>query len=91
MGPPRMPNSNYIKGRKKEYKIRNEYISLGYDIVQRTAGSHSPIDVIAIDKHNKTIKFIQAKPNSWNDKKIKELEQEHKELNGLFMCSFVVL
>ena len=48
-----MPNKNYIKGRRKEYLIRDKLIKEGFDIVQRTAGSHSFIDVIAIRKSDK--------------------------------------
>ena len=50
-----MPNKNYIKGRRKEYKICKMLREDGYDIVQRTAGSHSPVDIIAICKENKKI------------------------------------
>jgi Holliday junction resolvase len=41
-----MPNKNYVKGRKFEYKIKKEYEDKGY-LVFRTAGSHSPADLIA--------------------------------------------
>jgi len=58
-----MPNKNYIKGRKKEYKIMKMFKEAGYDIAQRTAGSHSPIDIFAVDRKNKTIIFIQSKPD----------------------------
>ena len=46
-----MPNKNYIKGRRKEYKICKKLIEKGFDIAQRTAGSHSPIDIIVINKN----------------------------------------
>ena len=86
-----MPNKNYIKGRRKEYKICHSYKSMGYEIAQRTAGSHSPIDVIAINLKKKKIKFIQAKPDSWTIKQVKSLEEENKKLNGLFKCEFIVV
>jgi len=85
-----MPNANYIKGRRKEYAIVKEYRSLGFDIVQRTAGSHSPIDVIAIHKKNKEIVFIQSKPNSMSIKQQDKIREEHKELNDVFNTSFIV-
>ena len=42
-----MPNLNYQRGRNREYKVRDE-LSETYDLVVRTAGSHSPVDVIAL-------------------------------------------
>lgn len=44
----KMPNKNYLRGRRKEYKIMDELEKEGYPLVMRTAGSHSPVDVIAI-------------------------------------------
>lgn len=41
-----MPNKNYQKGRAFEYKIKKQYEEKGY-LVFRTAGSHSPADLIA--------------------------------------------
>ena len=43
-----MPNANYIKGRAREYKIMEELENEGYALVMRTAGSHSPVDIVAI-------------------------------------------
>jgi hypothetical protein len=42
-----MPNRNYITGRRFEYKVRDLWKDRGYRAV-RTAGSHSPYDVIAL-------------------------------------------
>ena len=55
-----MPNPNYVKGRRKEYQIVNRHKALGH-ISFRSAGSHSPVDVTAIDTENKIIHFIQSK------------------------------
>jgi len=55
-----MPNANYVKGRRKEYQIVNRHKALGH-IAFRSAGSHSPVDVTAIDSKNKVIHFIQSK------------------------------
>jgi Holliday junction resolvase len=41
-----MPNKNYVKGRNFEYQIKKLYEKMGY-LVFRTAGSHSPADLIA--------------------------------------------
>jgi len=82
-----MPNKNYEKGRRKEYKICEKYKKEGYDIVQRTAGSHSPFDIIAINKTLKIIKLIQSKPDNYNEKKIIE---ENLWLNNAFRVEFQV-
>ena len=42
-----MPNKNYITGRRFEYKVRDEWRAKGY-VALRSAGSHSPYDVIAL-------------------------------------------
>jgi hypothetical protein len=42
-----MPNKNYINGRAHEYRVRDRYTDQGY-ICARSAGSHSPFDVYAV-------------------------------------------
>lgn len=81
-----MPNPNYVKGRRKEYKIRKELIDEGFDIVQRSAGSHSPIDVFAINKTTNEILLIQAKPEGFTSK---EYEQ-YVWLNNEFKVRFEI-
>jgi hypothetical protein len=56
-----MPNRQYESGRRAEYKCMKEQRRLGYSIVTRSAGSHSPIDVIAIDPLTHSIRLIQVK------------------------------
>jgi len=85
-----MPNKNYEKGRRKEYKIVKQYKDKGYNIAQRSAGSHSPIDVFAIDKSTRTIKLIQAKPNSMSNAAKQKILDENQWLNGLFKVVFEV-
>ena len=85
-----MPNRNYIKGRRKEYKLCKELRELGYEIVQRTAGSHSPIDLFAIDRLNRKILFIQAKPNNYSESKTKKIEKDLYFLNDLYEVEFEV-
>jgi hypothetical protein len=86
-----MPNKNYIKGRRYEYKNMDMLWSIGCHIVFRSAGSHSPIDVIGIDLEKKHIFFLQCKPESMSDNKKKELENKLKELNGRFTSTFEVV
>lgn len=70
---------------------------LGFDFVFRTAGSHSPFDVVGIDKSKKIIKLIQSKRVMSGDMSevnaaIKDkLEREYSELNDVFKVVFEVL
>ena len=81
-------NKNYITGRRKEYKIVKELKEQGYDLCQRSAGSHSEVDIFAIKKSDKTIRLIQAKPKGFNSKKI---EEEMSWLSGKFSVVFEVI
>lgn len=86
-----MPNKQYVSGRRREYKLCNQLKKNGYNIVQRSAGSHSPIDIFAISHAKKIILFIQSKPDSMSDKEKKDLEDKHFWLNGEFTCKFEVI
>lgn len=85
-----MPNKNYIKGRRKEYKVINQAKAKGL-IAFRSAGSHSPIDVCIIDKINRTIEFIQCKPDTMSENKKNEILHSQLDLNGQFSVTFKVL
>lgn len=85
-----MVNKNYQKGRNKEYKIVNSLKSKGY-LAQRTAGSHSPIDVLGINVVGKEIYLIQAKPDSMSDKEKNKIKKENEALNGFYLVSFQVI
>lgn len=67
-------NKNYIKGRAKEYRLMKKLKDEGYEIVARTAGSHSPIDIIGIKKIYDCVKvkFIQSKPKGYKKEKLME-------------------
>jgi len=84
-----MPNRNYIKGRRKEYKVVSRAREKGY-LAFRSAGSHSPIDVVVIDKKKKKIYFIQCKPDTLSNNKRDQLLEENQELNGDFKVKFIV-
>ena len=58
-----MPNKNYEAGRRREYAKVHELRGKGYHIAVRSAGSHSPVDVWAIDIEKKRIKVVQCKKN----------------------------
>jgi hypothetical protein len=85
-----MPNKNYIKGRRKEYKVCNIMKTLGYQIAQRSAGSHSPVDIFAINWITRKIKLIQCKPDTMSMKSIRKLLDENDQLNGTYEVEFEV-
>ena len=86
-----MPNKQYIRGRKKEYKIVHDLIDQGCIIAQRTAGSHSPIDVFGINKDTKVIYLIQSKPQSYSSSKTRKIYEKLDYLTGLWTIKFLVL
>lgn len=50
----------YNAGRKLEYRLKKELEKQGY-LVIRSAGSHSPFDLVALNPHTNKIRFIQVK------------------------------
>ncbi len=84
-----MPNKNYISGRRKEYKLMHEERVKGC-LAFRSAGSHSPIDVVSIDAFNSKITLIQSKPNHFSENQKKKLLDKNRRLNGVFYVEFVV-
>lgn len=60
-------------------------------ICLRSAGSHSPIDVVAINPATRQLRLIQCKPKSMNDTQKQKIRNENKELNGYFDVSFSVV
>ena len=86
-----MPNKNYVKGRRKEYMICQKLKEKGYNIAQRSAGSHSPIDIFAINKKDRTILFIQAKPNDYPKSQANKIIRELDYLNGVFKVIFKLM
>lgn len=85
-----MPNANYVKGRRKEYKSVYQFKREGC-IAFRSAGSHSPIDVVAINPKTKEINLIQCKPATMSENQKLKLCEENKELNGVFKVRFSVV
>lgn len=85
-----MTNKNYQKGVKKEYAIMRRMKLQGFDIISRSAGSHSAIDIFGIHKERKLIMLIQAKPKSFSKNKINELVEKYSWLQGKFDVVFGV-
>ena len=86
-----MPNKNYLKGRRKEYKICDKLKMSGFNIVQRTAGSHSPIDILAIRFNDHKILFIQSNPKRMSKAEKNRIKEKNKFLNGKFNAEFKVI
>ena len=63
-----MPNKNYVAGRRREYIVMEKLRKIGCDIVFRSAGSHSLIDVIGIRHSDARVFLIQCKPPSMKEK-----------------------
>ena len=84
-----MPNKSYRKGYMFEREFVNTARKCGH-ISFRSAGSHSPIDVIVIDPQSKTISLIQAKAKSMCQKEERDLEKKYKHLNGNYKIIFSV-
>ena len=84
-----MPNPNYVKGVKKERAIVNQARAEG-KIAFRSAGSHSPVDVVIIDYFSKTIKLIQCKPDNFSHKKVIALETRYASIDGIYKVIFEV-
>ena len=86
-----MVNKLYSKGYRKERKIVNYFISKGL-IAFRSAGSHSPIDCVAIDTIKKEIYMIQCKSGSSYSLKYKEkLNNELSSFDGNYLVNFSVV
>ena len=88
----KMPNRNYKNGAKKEQRFAKKLRDVdGYSIAQRSAGSHSPVDIWAIHKEKKQIRLIQCKPKNYSKTKTETLLMENEWLNGTFEVSFEVI
>ena len=89
--------SNKRFGLDKERLIVNDLKEEGFDIVARTAGSHSAIDIFAVHKEKKEIRMIQSKRTRGEDIYFikpslkKKLENEMGWLNGKFSVTFEAL
>jgi Holliday junction resolvase len=72
-----MTNKNYQSGRRKEYKIKKQLEESGC-IVLRTAGSHGFADLVAINIEERTIKFIQCKPDKFSESEKQKLLSQYE-------------
>lgn len=72
-------SKSYIKGRALEYKVRRELEKLGFRVI-RSAGSHTPVDILAF-KHGKLI-AIQCKMKRHTQRDVNELIAWSKDMNA---------
>ena len=95
-----MTNIMYRRGRAKEYRIMKKLREEGYQIVARSAGSHSPIDIWAIffgesyygDEIQKgVIRLIQSKGGKSGKRERKKALEDIKKLEGLYWVRVEVL
>ena len=79
-----MVNKNYVSGRRFEYTIKKALEKLGW-IAIRSAGSHSPFDIIAIKGGR--ILLLQLKKYKGGHMPQAEYYKEMKKLFGLNISS----
>lgn len=82
-----MSNKNYVSGRRFEYTVRDMYEAVGYE-VYRTAGSHTPIDLVAVNEHG--VMFIQCKRGRLVKKDLAGIIKLAKKYNGVEHYDFRV-
>lgn len=83
-------NKIYKQGRRKEYSVCDKLKAEGYDIVQRTAGSHSPFDIVALNMNKKLIRFIQVKKGEVSETEMKKLMSKYGWISNEFIVKFEV-
>jgi len=84
-----MVNSNYRRGADKERRIVNRAREKGH-LALRSAGSHSPIDVVIVDDVKKEIKLIQSKPVDMSENAKNKLLDSLKKYNGIYVVEVFV-
>jgi len=79
--------TNYERGADKERRIVNRFKKRDW-VALRSAGSHSPIDVIAIDPKEKEIKLIQSKLGYLAPSQVTKILKDGEKLNGNYKVVF---
>ena len=85
-----MPNKHYRKGADKERRLVRKAIKAG-KYALRSAGSHTPIDVVIIDPKERTIRLIQSKYETFPESQRLKLLEEHGHLDGTYTVTFEVV
>jgi len=81
-----MVNNNYRNGAARERRIKHQLEAKGY-IVIRSSGSHSKIDLIAINLKTERILFIQCKPRSMSNNAKESIKKSLSIFNKEFIGS----
>lgn len=87
-----MALTNYARGRNKEYRIMRYWRGRGC-LAIRSAGSHTPVDVIVINPYDKIIKLIQSKlhgQKNLSERKRNEIIAEGSKLEGDYKVLFEI-
>ncbi|MGH2638402.1 MAG: hypothetical protein ACRDF4_03870 [Rhabdochlamydiaceae bacterium] len=66
--------TNYTRGRSYEYRVIAKLRKQGFTIVQRSAGSHSVVDIWAVDTAKKIIKLVQCKSGKSAKRELGKIE-----------------
>ena len=82
-------NKHYMKGYRKERNLVNAAKALGC-LAFRSAGSHSPVDVIIIDSKQHMIHLIQAKAGDLSEAEKTRIKKANDKLNGIYKVQFTV-
>jgi len=78
-----MVNKMYQRGRSREYREMKKLRAEGYQIVARSAGSHSAVDIFGIKEYpggHVHVKLLQCKPKSMSENARKKIEEENRWL-----------
>ena len=84
-----MVNKNYKKGANYERKIVNEARRKGF-LAFRSAGSHSPVDVVVVNHKTGSLRLIQCKTGEMWKPEINKILKENKHLNGWYKVVFQI-
>ena len=76
--------TNYTNGANRERRVIKYLQKEGFDLVFRSAGSHSPIDVFALDTKTKQIWLIQSKPTTLSSNAKSKIEDYIRQFEGCY-------
>ena len=87
--------SNYERGRNREYRVRDKLLAEGWEVVVRSAGSHSQFDLIAFRpprlEHdgikNGEILLVQCKVGKGAERERKRALEEMLRFEGQYSVS----
>jgi len=85
-----MTTNNYRNGAARERYQKRKLEKEGL-ICLRTAGSKGFADLIAINRKDRIIRFIQVKPRNYSNPAKLRLLEDYKWLNDSFKVRFEVL